>query len=397
MLVPVNGEQLWPVIDDLFEYPTAYDAVFAPAPVLHIDERVVPSTAPLGGVMPAFKPPIIAPLFAPLVDYSPRFGSPELGLSPNFLPPRGGLSPNLTCPVVGGYMCSAHGVCVFGLDESVGCLCHWNMDDGYWSGGACGQCAEGWYGPTCDSPCPGGMFSICSGNGLCDSGLSGSGRCTCHDRFNGTDCSTCSFGYWGPSCDEPCPGVDAGNAPCNSHGACDELTGLCLCESSGTLGVGSWRGDACDVCAEEFTGVNCDVECPLSQNGTCNHRGVCVAREGQSPGAPPAACICDPYWFGMSVKVSVRKCTLCSRVHVNQRVHVNAPIGPACSFQCPTSSVTKPPCSGFPCDDGASGSGVCLCPVGPDDGTHFVSELSGDCSQCEFGWHGANCDQVGRL
>ena len=72
--------------------------------------------------------------------------------------------------------------CVFGTKkDSETCLCHY----GYW-------------GPECDSPCPGGAASPCGNNGVCDSIT---GKCNCRANYNGTvDCSKCSLGWTGIDC-----------------------------------------------------------------------------------------------------------------------------------------------------------------------------------------------------
>lgn len=69
--------------------------------------------------------------------------------------------------------------CLFGYAENGGCTCYY-----------------GYYGTICDSVCPGGVVSPCSGNGVCDK----SGQCQCSGRFSGSVCDTCLTGWIGDEC-----------------------------------------------------------------------------------------------------------------------------------------------------------------------------------------------------
>eukprot|EP00735_Rhodelphis_limneticus_P008908 TRINITY_DN2378_c0_g1::TRINITY_DN2378_c0_g1_i1::g.20762::m.20762 TRINITY_DN2378_c0_g1::TRINITY_DN2378_c0_g1_i1::g.20762 ORF type:complete len:568 (+),score=152.86,sp/Q8R4U0/STAB2_MOUSE/41.18/1e-07,sp/Q8R4U0/STAB2_MOUSE/31.75/2e-07,TSP_3/PF02412.13/0.34,TSP_3/PF02412.13/0.064,EGF_3/PF12947.2/2e+03,EGF_3/PF12947.2/6.7e+03,EGF_3/PF12947.2/1.3e+02,EGF_3/PF12947.2/4.7e+03,EGF_3/PF12947.2/1.4e+04,EGF_3/PF12947.2/1.5e+04,EGF_3/PF12947.2/3e+03,EGF_3/PF12947.2/1.5e+04,EGF_3/PF12947.2/1.1e+04,EGF_3/PF1294 len=51
------------------------------------------------------------------------------------------------------------------------------------------QCQTGYYGTNCTSICPGGASQPCSGNGVCDDGIYGSGACDCNDGFGGPLCA----------------------------------------------------------------------------------------------------------------------------------------------------------------------------------------------------------------
>lgn len=86
------------------------------------------------------------------------------------------------------------------------CVCVWCFQVGF-VGTACEDCASGRYGPTCSSgdvhehfrssqsSCFSEVLFIvlmspeCSCvHGLCDSGLTGSGRCTCFSGYKGPNC-----------------------------------------------------------------------------------------------------------------------------------------------------------------------------------------------------------------
>ncbi|WAR26299.1 hypothetical protein MAR_012003 [Mya arenaria] len=69
--------------------------------------------------------------------------------------------------------------CLFGYKEDGNCICY-----------------HGYYGTTCESVCPGGAATPCSGNGVCDN----SGACQCSGRFDGTECNTCLTGWTGDEC-----------------------------------------------------------------------------------------------------------------------------------------------------------------------------------------------------
>ena len=58
------------------------------------------------------------------------------------------------------------------------------------------KCSSGSYGPSCTLQCPGGITNVCNGNGLCDSGIKGTGKCTCQFAYylGGVACSFPTLG-----------------------------------------------------------------------------------------------------------------------------------------------------------------------------------------------------------
>ncbi len=58
-----------------------------------------------------------------------------------------------------------------------------------WGGAVCTSCASGFYGEGCAQQCPGGAWSPCNENGVCDDGLMGSGVCECKSGWEGVECS----------------------------------------------------------------------------------------------------------------------------------------------------------------------------------------------------------------
>lgn len=58
-------------------------------------------------------------------------------------------------------------------------------------------CQSGYWGPACDQPCPGGADTPCSGLGTCGQQ---SGTCNCPVNREGVACSACSVGWLGDNC-----------------------------------------------------------------------------------------------------------------------------------------------------------------------------------------------------
>jgi hypothetical protein len=103
----------------------------------------------------------------------------------------------LECPGGGNNPCSGNGTCVNGI-----CNCF-----SPYKGAACDQkdcaqicvhgtcdklhsycvCERGWWGDRCNTQCPGGIASVCSGHGTCSSS---NGACTCVDEWAGSQCDT---------------------------------------------------------------------------------------------------------------------------------------------------------------------------------------------------------------
>ena len=105
------------------------------------------------------------------------------------------------------------------------------------------QCNDGFYGLECTQRCPSVTTAPCSGHGVCDSGIYGSGTCTCDVGYTGADCNVggCvpGSGYVVPEgeCSAPvaprcmcrvcvvCPHVSRGGVAGSSVGTCE------LCEA----------------------------------------------------------------------------------------------------------------------------------------------------------------------
>ena len=137
------------------------------------------------------------------------------------------------------------------------------------STGACGGCADGYFGPNC-SLCP-----DCGLNGQCDHGSSGSGQCLCNSGFSGSKCDVCATGYSGFLCTR-------------------DLPGSCLNANCTECAVG-FSGSDCASCLDGRYGVDCKL-CEVD----CKGRGRCDdGRHGSGK------CVCFPGWDGGACNVSV--------------------------------------------------------------------------------------------
>ncbi|XP_069062191.1 stabilin-1 isoform X1 [Pleurodeles waltl] len=163
-------------------------------------------------------------------------------------------------------------------------------------------CCEGYFGHQC-LMCPGKPGNWCSGNGICQDGINGTGECICHEGFHGTACETCEPGRYGKDCKSECPCV---------HGRCRDGVdgdGSCDCYKG-------WRGFTCAM----------DIDSDLC-NGTCSHYANCFP--GPADSEPTCSCSagyigngthctefdpCSPLNSGCSANAN------CTRVAVGERI-----------------------------------------------------------------------------
>jgi hypothetical protein len=110
--------------------------------------------------------------------------------------------------------CNGKGKCVRINDSSstdivYRCECNNNWERG--PDGTCTKCVYGMYGSYCNISC------VCGLGQLCDSGVEGTGKCSC------------GLGYSGPNCTKKCP-TDEDDLPCGGwkYGMCD-INGDCNC------------------------------------------------------------------------------------------------------------------------------------------------------------------------
>ena len=159
---------------------------------------------------------------------------------------------NVACPTFNGTVCNGKGLCYNGKCQKCGIL---STDMALWCGSKCElssddippnclTCPRGFFGSRCTGLCRGARpdgTQPCSGHGVCDQGMAGTGTCTCRLGFSGEDCS------------EKCPGLQ----PCSNHGTC--FKGIC-------------------TCSKGYATADCSVKCPAptsNPNLICSGRGNC--------------------------------------------------------------------------------------------------------------------------
>eukprot|EP00658_Telonema_sp_P-2_P038496 TRINITY_DN27609_c0_g1_i2.p1 TRINITY_DN27609_c0_g1~~TRINITY_DN27609_c0_g1_i2.p1 ORF type:complete len:262 (+),score=37.49 TRINITY_DN27609_c0_g1_i2:213-998(+) len=168
-------------------------------------------------------------------------------------------------------MCSGHGLCSIAADSGEStCVC----DEG-WRGERCDDCSEAAYGISCQLACPKSTIgAVCYGHGTCDSGVYGSGKCTCQTGFDAVEsCSMCEDGFTGyPTCGTLCGRDSFAGKVCSGHGTCrSQPNGTCSCETG-------------------FSGTRCEINCPVDTAGQlCGGNGVCSSNNNCTCNSPFAA------------------------------------------------------------------------------------------------------------
>jgi len=275
--------------------------------------------------------------------------------------------------------CNNKGVC----NQLVGtCTCFQDPVNGYWAGANCTECSSMYESDGCLTRCPstGAMPNTpCSGRGSCYGGLCQCDETFCGDKceLEGEDCADqCREGYWGPDCDNLCPG----NGECDLHGRCNSgKTGDGRC----TCFIGYWGDDCAGECpglvtdpitgqVTQVCGGNgncisgecicnsgwatelCTLECPGGWSSPCNGHGNCGPADG--------VCTCDTDPPGQAKAAGWA--------------------GVACELEC--DGGTANPCSGHGVCDPLLGTCTCVNDAtGKWDGTA--------CDRCVPGYYGPNC------
>ncbi|CUG31867.1 transmembrane protein, putative [Bodo saltans] len=219
------------------------------------------------------------------------------------------------CPGGACAPCFNHGRCSDGVNGTGVCTCDFNATFGFWSSYDCSLCVAGWYGYLCGSLCPRTDAGVFCGNGTCRDGYSGDGVCVCNAGFTVNDttrngvCTICADGYFGANC-TACPSNNG--LPCSGNGICDDGlqgTGICTCRVgySGpncslmcpvafgrTCGNGGcvanntcvcaayWdlSSGSCSTCIDGNYGLDCSLTCPPCVFGKCMQDGSCVCHSG---------------------------------------------------------------------------------------------------------------------
>ena len=178
--------------------------------------------------------------------------------------------------------CAGHGSCDDDGGEVI-CTCF----EGY-APPACVECTDDYHheGSSCEpnESCP---PDPCSGHGACDDST-GVAICTCHDGYRGVTCEACYPGYHDDS-DGTCA-RDEGclETSCAGHGACDDSTGLVICDCDD-----EYIGDSCAECAAGYhhEGLECAPDDTCEDRG-CSGNGDCELDGGV------ARCVCEDGYRG---------------------------------------------------------------------------------------------------
>ena len=274
---------------------------------------------------------------------------------------------------------------------STGCVCNcrnkWagqkceTCPEGFNATNNCGSCVPGYAGyPTCSPVCT--IQGNCSSNANAVSGTWASGcNCTCLNKWNGTNCSTCPVGYdpskqcgdcaagyaGYPNCDKLCTiSADcSGNAGSVSGTVNTNCTCYCLNRWYGktcaNCPYGMNTSSGCDACVDTFSGFpNCSLTCTNQANCSGNAKSV----SGTS--LTGCTCTCRGKW-------STGNCSAC-------------PVGYNASEDCSSCLSTY---QGYP---------LCqrTCTVSQDCSNNAitVAGVAGNCScSCRNQWSGLNCSK----
>ena len=270
--------------------------------------------------------------------------------------------------------CNGHGVCNSGYSGDGSCECDQNVTSrGYWSGAACEDCKEGYFGEECDNSCP---PHNCNGHGVCNSGISADGSCTCDSGWDPlSDCSDCVDSQFGSSCSQQCPSlvwssITSTFLPCSGHGNC----------SSGINGTGQ-----CISCDVGYAGTDCSTKCKcLPEHGICNNNvtgdGSCSCLRNR---LPPNCISCENGFGGTNCTTRCHGIPTCSNLGKCDPVTAHCScskgyFGDACEYKCPGTIL---PCSGHGyCTKLPSSPPTCVCD------TNWNGSI--DCSTCTPGMSG---------
>uniref|UniRef100_A0A8C0H5Q2 Stabilin 1 n=1 Tax=Chelonoidis abingdonii TaxID=106734 RepID=A0A8C0H5Q2_CHEAB len=151
-------------------------------------------------------------------------------------------------------------------------------------------CCPGYYGHMCEM-CPGKPGSSCSGNGVCQDGITGSGECRCHEGFHGTACEMCEVGRYGAGCKSEINPCVTNNGGCSIYATCINVSAgenTCTCKE-GYAGDGTlcqalqnsfvFPSQVACNCLPGYSGDGVQQCVPINlcseNNGGCSRFGFC--------------------------------------------------------------------------------------------------------------------------
>eukprot|EP01062_Namystynia_karyoxenos_P018531 TRINITY_DN16912_c0_g1_i2.p1 TRINITY_DN16912_c0_g1~~TRINITY_DN16912_c0_g1_i2.p1 ORF type:complete len:2928 (+),score=961.31 TRINITY_DN16912_c0_g1_i2:96-8786(+) len=241
-----------------------------------------------------------------------EFESDCLFCLPNYEPgPKGGCVRSPPRPCNNAEDCGGNAA---GAPSGVKGDCHCkpcrNMWSGYdcaecdltkYGGADCDQCREGSMGtpPDCKECTSAGS---CSGHARQVQVVDGQCRCTCADRWEGTDCSTCPSIYDQATCSKCANGGDmptCGSQTCDPALHCHGNGAALFREEVVDYGVEGGGLRLCECkCRNAWGGMQCE-ECPSTVGGTdCNR---CAAG---TYGLPPVCRPCAGYCKNSPLKIT---------------------------------------------------------------------------------------------
>ena len=128
------------------------------------------------------------------------------------------------------------------------------------------QCNDGFYGLECTQRCPSVTTAPCSGHGVCDSGIYGSGTCTCDVGYTGADCNV-------GGC-VPGSGYVVPEGECSAPVAPWCVCRVCVCPHVRCGGMAGSSVGTCELCeAGRYKSLSLNAPCIECPAGSCR---VCV-------------------------------------------------------------------------------------------------------------------------
>ena len=285
--------------------------------------------------------------------------------------------------------CNGHGTCL-----STGCYCHQDDTLGYWEAPDCLTCSPSYGGPFCRDACPQHFNQACNGHGVCITSQQLQPFCQCDSHWSGSACDDCAGDYYGYNCELQCPSTCP--AQCYKDGDSKRTGTGCVC-------TGNRDRDAngtCSGCQVGFyasiPGGDCTHKCSCSAQGTCRADGQCDCAVGFY--GPKCDLVCKNDCLGFYGAQCMWENDDCKPVRNCTNVCDNGDcVGTVChcnyGFTGPNCATECPKSrSGNPC----FGNGVCNYAQATNSATCNCTgnyDPFSSCSTCLTGWSGKLCNE----